>query len=438
MQNQVAILTLFLGLVAGEQLVQLQVGPGVKLVRVVAGEETLATIAGPPWRSIVNFGKELTPRTLTAIAYGDGGAEVGRASQILNVPRPPAEVEILLRNDQYGTPAGVELRWLHIENIAMRKAELKLDDKPLRLDARNSAPLPPIDLARPHVLSAAVRFVSGFIARREIVFGGSWSATEPAELTPVLVHGDSNGGGSFESCFTADGQPVRTATIERSHGLVIIVRDPDAGEAIATLDPASVSRHNTPKNNILRYGGTVANDVIVEMMWPVTRSYGVQGQPTAELFAHTDDVTGEASGIPWLLTRLAGTPELRGQPKRWADAVAVAGVDAMTRARRRAVVLVLGKDASDRSRYDAAAVRRYMRTTGTPFFVWSLTGARPELAQTWGAVEDISTRDRLFAAVRNLNRELELQRVAWVQADRLTALRLEAVTGCAFTPLARQ
>ena len=418
-------------------MVELQVGPAVRSVRLFAGEQDLATIVGPPWRAVVNFGPALTPRTLVAIAHDANGGEVARAEQLLNVPRPPAEVEILVRHDEKGTPVAAAMRWRHIENQPMRSAELKLDDKPLVLDKEHRATLPAIDLARPHVLSAAVRFARGFVARQDMVIGGAWSATEPAELTPVLVHQNRDAPQTPSACFSVDGDPVRIATVERAHGLLLIVRDPDPSEAITAIDPAARTRNRGAQDNILRRSGTVDKDVVVEMIWPVTRSYGAAGQPTAELFAHTEDLTPQASGIPYLLTRVAGPLDLRSAPYRWADAVAVAAIDSMTRARRRAVVLVLSRDRKDESRYDAQTVRRYLRDTGTPFFVWSPTGPRPELEATWGRIEDVSTRARLLTAIQRVNEEMARQRIAWVQTGRLAALRLKADPACPLTPAAQ-
>jgi hypothetical protein len=45
-------------------------------------------------------------------------------------------------------------------------------------------------------------------------------------------------------------------------------------------------------------------------------------------------------------------------------------------------------------------------------------------------VEDVSTMEKLRAAVMRLRRALDEQRIAWVDADPLTALRLQANAKC--------
>ena len=76
------------------------------------------------------------------------------------------------------------------------------------------------------------------------------------------------------------------------------------------------------------------------------------------------------------------------------------------------------------------------RSLGVPLLVWSVKGPRPDLAESWGEVEDISSLAKLDAASKRLRRVLEEQRVAWVEVDPLTALTLQAKGDCGITPVA--
>jgi hypothetical protein len=99
------------------------------------------------------------------------------------------------------------------------------------------------------------------------------------------------------------------------------------------------------------------------------------------------------------------------------------------------VVLVLGKEA-DASVYDPRVVRRYLASIGVPLFVWTPTGPRPNLSEEWGTADDISNLDLLQAATARLRKTLAAQRVAWVDVDPLSALRVKADERCGVTTVA--
>ena len=104
---------------------------------------------------------------------------------------------------------------------------------------------------------------------------------------------------------------------------------------------------------------------------------------------------------------------------------------------RRVIVVVLGDaPARDRSLHSPAVIRRYLERVGVPLRVWSLTGPRPDLVDTWGEVRDVSTAAGLLAATDDLRRELDSQRVAWMPVAPLDAFRVIANADCAYEPLA--
>jgi hypothetical protein len=114
----------------------------------------------------------------------------------------------------------------------------------------------------------------------------------------------------------------------------------------------------------------------------------------------------------------------------------VAGLNAVTGAHRRAVILVLSGHA-DASAHSAVSVRNYLASIGVPLFVWSPTAPRQEMRDTWGEIDDISSRAKLKIAADRLRAELASQRVAWVATDPVTALRVHATGKCGITPLAQ-
>ncbi|HSS51821.1 MAG TPA: hypothetical protein VLX28_23005, partial [Thermoanaerobaculia bacterium] len=111
---------------------------------------------------------------------------------------------------------------------------------------------------------------------------------------------------------------------------------------------------------------------------------------------------------------------VNGGTKRIADAVAVAGLEATTENRRRAVLLVLNGDERDTGGYDVAAVRRYLAAIRVPLFVWTLSRpARGSFAASWGHSTDVSSAQGLLRAFEELRIELGAQRIVLVDGRHL-------------------
>ena len=60
-----------------------------------------------------------------------------------------------------------------------------------------------------------------------------------------------------------------------------------------------------------------------------------------------------------------------------------------------------------------------------------------EARARWGEVEDVSSRQKLMDAVGRLRQLLRQQRVAWIEADPITALRADVKDGCGYARAAR-
>ena len=181
--------------------------------------------------------------------------------------------------------------------------------------------------------------------------------------------------------------------------------------------------------------------------WPIVRPMQAPRHVASNLFDISDDISSRAVGLPGFLS-LAFDANAENHPletvepgsqRRFADAVAVAAVNSVAAAHRRAVVLVVDCTFDlehDSSSAEPAAVRRYLESIGVPLFVWSVSGPRPDLETEWGDIEDISTPNRLRLAVERLRSTLASQRVVWISSDPLTALRVDADPRCGITPLA--
>jgi hypothetical protein len=428
---QVVFLSLFLGLVTGIQSVDLRVDAGVKSVRIELGGREVARLTGAPWSAKVDFGRELIPRELTAIGYDAKGNEIARASQPTNLSPPSAQLEIVIRSEGK-RPVEAELIGRHRIHKRPEEAKLLLDGAPVKLERDFRARLPQLDWSHPHVLSAEMRFEDDVVARRDLVIEGGFSGSAGSELAPVLVSMTGKQPESIEGCFSAGGNPLRVSAIEKPNALVIMVKDPDSRDLISRLHLDA----NRPELKL-------DPDATERILWPVPRPINAPGEPIAIAFPQSVDrgaTEGSSSrgvpAIPWLLTLGISPRPNTKEPRQYADAVAVAGMNARERGQRRAVVLLLSKK-PDQSLYGAAIVRHYLEEVGVPLLVWSAEGPRQDLAGTWGEIDDVSTVAGLDAATGRLNQLLAQQRIVWLAADPLTALKAEAADRCGLTPVAR-
>jgi hypothetical protein len=432
--SQVIFLSLFLGLMAGPHLVELQVAPGVHMVRMLLEKRPVAVLDQPPWRATIDFGPSIVPSELVAIGFDARGNEIARATQLINVPRPVAEFNITLQNDVDGVPKIVEFKWEHLVAAKVASASLTIDGNSVPLDKNAIARLPRLDMKRPHLIAGEMKFDDGFVTRREMVIGGELTDTADAEMTPIGVR--QTGPTNLGDCFTIAGAPMRIGAIENAPALAIFVIDPDPKDPLRNLNPKLLSGASMIKRTEARHLYALDSGSWMRAILPVAELHQSTSNSTAMLFPPSNDVNADEAGLLWFLTRPYDKYVDDAIPRQFADAVGVAGLNAITGAHRRAVVLVLSPR-DDASSHSAQSVRRYLVSIGVPLFVWSATAPRQELRDAWGAIDDISSPSKLQAAVERLRAELKSQRVAWVATNPVTALRVHATGKCGITPLAQ-
>jgi hypothetical protein len=424
---QIAFLTLFLGLAAGPQPVELAVrGPAdrpVAAIELLLDGKPSARLAGPPWRTQLDFGPDLLPHELVARALDAEGGELARARQWVNLPRPPAEVEVAVESGADGRPRAVRLSWQSLDGRAPESVTVTLDGRPLALGADRRVALPAVDLATAHVLSVEVRFSPTLATRRDLVVGagGGEISTELTAVPVLAPRGRLPPAGDLR--LTAAGRPLSVAAVEEGPAQLVVVRDLGTREAFRRLgalgqrlrDPAGRTRSDP---DYLRYDLALGREDRMRVLWPTARRVEGSGLP-AELFDASRDFTARDGGLYWLLTRVSHPGE-RAADQRIADAVAVAGLQAQAGNGPRAVMLVLGKDAVDASRLTPSQVRRYLAAARVPLHVWSLVppGSSPA-AQAWGGAVDVSRLAGLRAAAGRLQREIAAQRIVWVDGLHL-------------------
>ncbi|MFL6193540.1 MAG: hypothetical protein ACJ75H_05175 [Thermoanaerobaculia bacterium] len=416
----IAFVTLLLGLISGNYPIEVTVsGPAAAVEFTVDGKPAGRIDAGPPWAASVELGADPLPHLLVARALDAGGDEIAAVSQWLNLPRPPAEVELVLEKGADGTPRAALLTWQSVTGAAPASIGLTLDGQPLTVEHGGRAPLPARNLEELHVLSAELWFAPGLLARKDVVYGGQYGSEVATELTAVPVRVRKGATlpepEALAGWFAANGQPVSAAAVEDGPGKVVIVRVPGAKEVLDKLVP---SRNRAGLMPTLRSEMKLGPEDGVRLLSLASSAYRDSRVP-AQLFDMSGELTAKEGGVFWFLADKVLPGDSKREHRRVVDAVAVAGLQAAAENYRRAVVLVLGREGEDESRYEPAAVRRYLESIRVPLFVWSLYGPESRAAKAWGATEDVSSLYKLSKAVSRLRAELDAQRIVWLDGRHL-------------------
>lgn len=416
--TSIAFSSIFLGLVLGMQTVGVIVDGPVASVEYQLDGQTLGRAVKEPWSVRVDFGEAVAPHELVARALDAEGHEVSRARQWLNLPRERAEAKIVLERNQSGRAVAARLAFQSLVGSRPAGVRVTFDGKPL-LVADTRVVLPRYDERRTHLLSAEMEFSEGVRSRADVVLGGGSEDEAKSELTAIAVRLT----GGRESLRVEDlrdlvvvrGRPAGIVAVEAGPAQVIIVRDRGHQDASKVLGGHRYLQAEDGRG--VRGEMRLPRQDRWRFLWPVARHYP-DARLSADLFDESRDFTASSGGLHWLLTRVYH-PEGGLPRQRFADATAVAGLEAFASSTRRAVVLLLGA-ATDSSRFAPALVRGYLEKVRVPLYVWSLQDprSRPDIDR-WGAVEDVGSLARLKHAFRRLKEDLASQRIVWVEGKHL-------------------
>jgi hypothetical protein len=422
----ISFLTLFLGLIAGSQPVEVSVAGRVAAVEFLLDGASAGRPERPPWFSRVDFGTELEPHELVARALDEKGLEIGRARQWVNLPRPPAEIEILLERDEKGRAVAGRLAAESLLGPKPLSLSASFDRKPVRISEGRRFEIPLYDADSTHLLTVSADFSNGVRTRRDLVLGGHSSAVS-SELTaiPVRLSADTASPpepASLGGAFVKNGSRLAVVAIEHGAAQVLIVRALSADEALGklgrggrtTIDQTQIGAVPVYEPEAMRFQMSLPEEDHVRFVWPRARAVPA-ANPPAELFDTSHEFTAKDGGLHWLLTRVYHPARVEAHP-RFADAVAIAGLQAVGSHGRRAVILVIGKKGADDSRHEAASVRRYLTKLCVPLFVWSLDKSGSGAA-AWQDAEDISTLPKLRTAFERFRKALDAQWIVWLSGE---------------------
>jgi hypothetical protein len=443
----IAFLTLFLGLVSGRVPVELaatgapaapaaSATSAITAIELVLDGAPAGRLAGPPWKGQIDFGKDLLPHHLVARELGEQGEEVARAEQWVNLPRPPAEVEAVPQPGPDGRIAMVRLTFQSLTRESPVKVSALFDGSPLPVQGERIA-LPPYSVEAGHLLSIEAAYSSGLTARRDLAFGFGGEVSTDLTAVPVRLLGRTRlpaSPAALAGWFHEGGQALRPVAVEEGPAELIVVRAPGAPPLLQEIGTAGLrARHahglGVPDPDVHQLKGALSLGpaVRVRFLHPTAQRFS-DTRLASELFPSSQDFTPKDGGLFWLL---AGVVQEEKGETRFADAVAVAGIQALTANHRRAVLLVLDGTTADASRYDPATVRRYLAAIHVPLYVWSLRKPPyPTATEAWGTVENASVLSRLHNAFDRLASDLERQRIVWLDGRHLPqAITLSPAAG---------
>ncbi len=419
-----AFASLFLSLISGPQEIELLVGEGVVAVELRLDGQAIGALHAAPWKLRHDFGEWPEPHRLSAIAFDGERRPVAQIEQLVNLPRPEAEAQIVLTRGTDGARVA-RLAWDTSDGEQPERLLVTLDDVELVAPDPAHIPLPAHDPAVLHLPRAELAFESGLVVTAQATFGGFYFDRVETLLTAVPIALPTRRTPPLEElqgAFTAGGEPVRVLAVEKGPVDLLLVRDQSAHAHFQQLLRREMQslRHNktlTGKTTEqrLRQQLTPTSQARLQFVFPFEVDDG--GAAGRRLFARSAEIDRSQGGLLWLLAQMQA-PALPAERQQLADACAIAGRRAAARDRRRAVVLVLGPTPIERSRWRPEHARHYLRSIRVPLFVWATHPEAPG-ARGWGEVRDVSTAARLRSAYSELDALLESQRMVWIEGRQL-------------------
>ena len=417
----IEFVSLLLGLVTGIVPVEVRAPGQPAAVELWLDGRLVEVLAQEPWRFECDFGSRLAPHELVAIARDGQGNEIGQTRQWVNLQQQSAEAAMVFSGSDPGRPDAVGLVWQSLGRRHPQSVEMSFDGAPLAFANPERVPLPAYDASAMHFLSATVRFDDDEVFQLEASFGGGRGSHVTTELTAVGIALEDGAKlppmQALQAWFLRDGTPVRVHGVEKGSSEVIIVRDPAVQPDLEELMQVIASWRLGPLGQRNAYGW-LGEGTQLRVLSPA----GAPLSPTrvtADMFVRSPSREASASGLLWL------SQQARPQTfaMSFANAVALAGMEAHSRTGRRAVVLLLGDSATAERAFTPEMVSDYLRLLQVPLFVWSLT---PEARPQWPgsrvvplAVDPRQSHKPLKRAIREVRETLNAQRIVWLEGRHL-------------------
>jgi len=421
----VTFLSLFLWLMTDVHPVKVAVGPGVELVEIYLDGEKIGVTSAPNWEIDCDFGQQLRPHRLEAVARGDAGEEVGRAVQFVNSPRAQAEVDVVFEGGTLEAPTMLRVITESGERLEPLAVFVTFDGLMVRKGVDGRFELPAYDPRQAHIVSAEGHFPEGVTARRDVTFSSNVRGMVASDLTAISVVVEKRRDISaldLEGLLRAGDEALTVVAVDRQGARVYLVRDHGAWPALRStgrlIDSRDMASRQVYMKELVRKAEETA--WVEEISPEEDRFYLLVPNSTDSrglaLFPVLQPFSLKGWGIAWLSTHIV-SPRATVGGQRLSEAVALAGLRAAADGCPRAVVLVLGEDPVDESWFRPPAVREYLRALQVPLVVWSPERQLP--SSPWGKTETVNGIGGLNQASKHLLKGLRRQWIVWVEGRHL-------------------
>ena len=428
----ITFLTFFLGLTTGLHTVDLAVDRTVAVVELRLDGEALGVVKGEPWKLVCDFGLDLRPHLLEAVAFDDAGRELGRIEQRVNLPKPAVIAAIALRDYRDGRYEAADLVWRTVDEEEPEQIVAMFDAAPIAVEEGRSIRLPAYDPRRIHILSVEVLFSEERRAQADLAFGGQYGEEVSTELSAVAI--ELTAGRKTPTVeelrghILVGGRPARVVAVEDERADVFVVRERSSIPKLRDVWTEAWQAASSNSRRRFGGGGTAAqfldsalrrNDSLTYVLTTPRNVEAADGRGVTGVFPVYGNLNMKKNGgMGNILTSLHPEVGTLSRGQRVGSAVALAGVKAAGSNRPRAVVLVLGDDFADGSSYEPANVTRYLDMLRVPLHVWRLNDSEGLLSE-WGTGLPIASLKDFNGAMKELKRRLARQFVVWIDGVHL-------------------
>lgn len=389
------ILSFPVGLVVGVIPVYVSLAPDESPARLFLDGHEVCVLSRESPSCRIDLGGDLAIHRLElAGPERDGGLR--RVERWIN--RPGQEAELFLRVDRQPNALHVSVAWAHPEKLIPREVRLRLGGT-----ERALKPGEPFvwqqALPEPSILVAEADFPDGRRAQRSLVLQGDFSEEVESSLSAIVLEVESG----IEVPKELLG--CRVVAVEEGDAVIGVVAHPATMRGLA--DEILVGSFSASRRSQLL-------DSRIPFLRQVVAIGATPQLPRRETIAKPSRGKGKrAAGIATLPAMLPFDD--RHEPRRFADAVALAAFRVGSWPGRRAVVLVLdGQCINDHSVFSTSSVSRYLEQLNIPLVVWSVGSVD---CPQWPTPRDVSNFSRFNAALVGLEGLLRRQRLFWLQGE---------------------
>jgi len=391
------ILSYPIGLLVGLFPIAASLGPAKAPAHLLLDGQPVCELTERSPGCMVDLGRDPRVHLLELLRTDAAGHVTERVRRWVN--RPGIESEVLVAGgcDEAARQCEFDITWAHPLRLDPKTIDLALDGA-LVWHGKGKERHASVSLGarvRPQVLVADAEFPDGARATYSRTLHAAYPEEAQAALqaVPLLPSPDAGSDESVAAALRSSGWPVRT--VEAGEIDVTFVMQPTAFDGVAGFLSKTPDVPGTHQKKI---GAITGSDIRVDVIAPnqLLSTYRVAG---AELGRR---VPVAVPSVSW---------------SRYGDAVAAAGYELGRSPRRRAVVLVLNRfDRLNASTFDARQARAYLSEVLVPLVVWRIGPA--EVGPEWPEGKVIASLDQLRDAFDVLMRDVEQQRIAWLEGTR--------------------